>query len=119
MSKYALLLNHSTNRYSEVPEDDYMEIVKDYVAWVQEHVEKGIYVGGHKLSTDIGKTLTKTTDGIAVIDAPSTEIAEILGGIMIIETKNLDSAVSIAKTHPHFLHNHSLQIWPLDESVDD
>ncbi len=119
MSKFALLLNHPTHRYSDLPESEYMEIIKDYVAWVQTQVEKGVYVSGHKLSTEDGKRLTKSDDGITVIDAPSTEIAEVLGGIMVIETPDMATAVEVARDHPHFRHNESLEIWPLDESVDD
>lgn len=119
MSKFALLLNHPMDRYQDIPEDEYMDIIKDYVAWVQAQVEQGVYIGGHKLQTTAGKRLTKNGSSIDVIDAPSTEIAEILGGIMIIETKDLEAAVEVAKSHPHFTHNQSLEIWPLDESVDD
>ncbi|MFN3238682.1 MAG: YciI family protein [Pseudomonadales bacterium] len=119
MSKFALLLNHSADRYEAIPEDEYMDIIKDYVSWVQTQVEKGIYVGGHKLQTSAGKRLTKAPDGIDVVDAPSTEIAEILGGIMIIDTKDMAAAVEVARSHPHFVHNQSLEIWPLDEAVDN
>lgn len=119
MSKFALLLNHPMDRYEDIPEDEYMDIIKDYVTWVQNQVESGVYVGGHKLQTVKGKRLNKSENGINVVDAPSTEIAEILGGIMIIETADMDSAVEIARSHPHFVHNQSLEIWPLDESVDD
>lgn len=119
MSKFALLLNHATDRYAHLPEDEYLNIIKDYVSWVQTQVDNGVYVGGHKLDTNVGKRLTKAGDGINVIDAPSTEVAEVLGGIMIIETPDMESAVAIARTHPHFSHNESLEIWPLDESVDD
>tara|TARA_R110002111_G_scaffold187261_3_gene252925 strand:+ start:676 stop:1032 length:357 start_codon:yes stop_codon:yes gene_type:complete len=118
MSKFVLLLNHPLDRYVDIPEDDYINIIKDYVAWVQDQVEKGIYVSGHKLSTAEGRRLNKTDSGIEVLDAPTTEIAEILGGIMIIQTDSLESAVEIARSHPHFVHNDSLEIWPLDESVD-
>ena len=119
MSKYALLLNHPTDRYEDIPEDEYMDIIKDYVAWVQNQVEKGVYIGGHKLQTSTGKRLTKSASGINVADAPSTEIAEILGGIMIIETDGMEAAVEVARSHLHFVHNQSLEIWPLDESVED
>lgn len=119
MSKFALLLNHPNDRYSDIPETEYMDIIMDYVSWVQAHAEKGIYVGGHKLSTENGKRLLKDGEGINVIDAPSTEIAEVLGGIMIIETPDMATAVEIAKSHPHFRHNENLEIWPLDESVDN
>jgi hypothetical protein len=29
------------------------------------------------------------------------------------------AAVEVARSHPHFVHNQSLEIWPLDEAVDN
>ncbi len=110
MKQYVLLLPHARDRYSDVREDDYMEIVKDYVAWVQKLMADGVYVGGHKLADEPGRTLTTGSDGVTVHDSPSTELAEILGGIMIIKAKDYDDAVRIAKTHPHMTHNTRLEI---------
>ena len=50
MTTYALLLNHAPDRYDNVSDDEFMAIIKDYVAWVEEMTTKGIYKGGHKLS---------------------------------------------------------------------
>ena len=34
MAKFALLLNHAPDRYTQLGEDDYLAIIKDYVTWV-------------------------------------------------------------------------------------
>jgi hypothetical protein len=107
------------DRHDEITEEEHLDIIKDYVTWVENQVERGVNLSGHKLHTVSGKRLTKGNDGIDVVDAPATEIAKILGGMMIIETANMAEAVEVARSHPHFVHNESLEIWPLDESVDD
>ncbi len=119
MAKYALLLPHAPERYTSLSQDEYMDIIKDYVAWVEKLTERGVYQGGHKLTDDAGKTLTRRNGSVEVHDGPLTELNEVLGGLMIIEAASLDEAVDIARTCPHLVHNETLQIRQIDASVDD
>lgn len=118
MAKFALLLNHRADRYRDLAPEDYLEIIKDYVAWVEEKAEQGIYAGGHKLDTSVGKLMRRAGNGVEVHDVPSTEVAEVLGGLMIIEAADLDGAAEIARDHPHFRHNSELLVWPIDEQTE-
>lgn len=118
MAKFALLLNHAPDRYSGLTKAEYSETMGDYFKWVQDKIQEGAYVGGHKLSTATGKLVTSKTGSIEVHDIPSTEIAEVLGGIMIIEAPDFDSAVDMARAHPHLTHNHNLMVFPVDPGSD-
>ena len=115
MSKFALLLNVAPNRYEGVDQDAYMAIMKDYIAWVEMMTAEGVYQVGHRLALDGGKTLASKLGSVEVHDAPFAELAEVLGGIMVIEAKDYDDAVAIAKTCPHLVHNASMQIRQLDD----
>ncbi len=119
MAKFALLLNHAPDRYEGLSEDEYMDIVKDYVAWTETMTAEGVYQGGHKLTDDSGRTLTRRDDAIDVHDGPSAEVAEVLGGLMIIEAADYDDAVRIARGCPHMVHNTSLQIRQIDGMGED
>ena len=110
MPNFALLLPHAPDRYQGLSEDEYMDIIKDYVAWVEELTAKGIYQDGHKLTDDPGKTLSSANGGIEVHDSPATEIAEILGGLMIVRAADFPAAVEIARTCPHLKHNQTLHV---------
>jgi hypothetical protein len=110
MSNFALLLNHKPDRYDNLNENEMIEIVKDYIAWVEELTTKGIYQAGEKLIPEVGKTLVRTANTIEVHDSPFTELKEILGGFMIIKATDYNHAIEIAKTCPHLIHNESLQI---------
>jgi hypothetical protein len=110
MNTYALLLNHAPNRYDGLSEDDYMDIIKDYVAWVEKLAADGTYVGGEKLMDGPGKILNKTSSGFEVHDTPMAELAEVLGGFMLIKAADYADAVEIAKTCPHMVHNSSLEV---------
>ena len=52
-----------------------------------------------------------------VHEGPFTELAEVLGGFMIIEAADWDEAVAIAREHPHMKHNQRLEIRAIDEHV--
>jgi len=115
MKSFVLFLPHDPDRYNDLGEDDFMEIIKDYVGWVEDQTEKGVYKGGHKLVDGTGKNVTQTATGIEVHDGPFTELAEVLGGLMVIEAADYDSAVAIAKTHPHLKHNKTIEIREIDD----
>ena len=115
MTTYALLLNHAPDRYDNVSEDEYMAIIKDYVGWVQQMSDDGIYQGGHKLNTGPGKVLTSGGGGVDVHDSPFAELSEVLGGLMLIEAEDYEHAVEIAKSCPHLVHNTTLEIREVDD----
>lgn len=114
MAKYALLLTHKPDRYDGLNEDEMMAIIKDYVAWVEEMSAKGLYHGGHKLAVMPGKTLSKHNNTFELHDSPFAELAEVLGGLMIIEADDFEAAVELCKDHPHFKYNGSLEIRLID-----
>ena len=114
MSKFALLLNHAPDRYTRLSEDEAMTIFKDYIQWMEKASSDGICFGGYKLSAGPGRTVTAQSDGFDVHDSPCAELPEILGGLMIIEASDYDAAVEIAKTHPHLVHNRTLEIRQLE-----
>ena len=74
----------------------------------------GQYETGHKLKTDEGRYVTVRSGDLEVHDIPSTEIAEVVGGIMIIEAENLDAAVDTVRDHPHLKHNRDIMVLPVD-----
>lgn len=105
MAQFIMLLPHSPDRYADTSEAEFMELMKDYIGWVQEMSEKGIYAGGEKLQDEGGKVLTRDGNSVDVHEGPFTELAEVIGGYMIINADNYDAAVEIAKTCPHLKHN--------------
>ncbi len=110
MKTFMLLLNHAPDRYSDLSEDDFMTIMTDYIVWTEKLTADGIYAGGEKLADGPGRLLTKTDSGVEVHDSPMAELAEVLGGVMMIKAADYDAAVTIAKTCPHMVHNSSLEI---------
>lgn len=119
MAKFVFMLPHAPDRYTNIPDAEFMDLMKDYIGWVEEMSAKGKYVGGEKLNGDPGKVVTNRTGAIEVHDGPFTEVAEILGGYMVITADNYDEAVEIARSHPHMKHNQTIIIRQTDPSADD
>lgn len=115
MAKFALLLPHAPDRYTGMKESDYMGIIKDYVVWTEKLSAKGIYETGHKLADDLGRELVRTASTVEVLHTSATEVAEVLGGLMIIKARDYDEAVEIAKTCPHLVHNEKITVRQIAE----
>ena len=80
---------------------------------------KGKFVGGEKLMDESRKIATNTSGSIEVHDGPFAEVAEILGGYMVINAEDYDEAVKTAKSHPHMKHNETIIIRQTDPSAVD
>lgn len=116
MPKFALLLPHAPDRYTSLSDADYTDVISDYVAWVEDLTAKGTYAGGYKLTNEGGKILVAGAGEPTVHDGPFAELAEVLGGIMVIEANDWDDAVAIAKTNPHMRHNQRIEIRAVSDS---
>jgi hypothetical protein len=119
MPKFVLMLPHAPDRYENLSEADFMEVMTDYIGWVEQMSAEGKYLSGEKLNADPGRIVTNKTGSIEVHDGPFTEVAEILGGYMVIEAKDYDDAVEIARAHPHMKHNQTIIIRQTDPAADD
>ena len=113
MTQFALLLHHSPNRYQNLTEDAAMSIFKDYMSWMQSNMDSGVCSGGYKLTDDGSVSLSSKSGDIVVHERSFADMAEILGGLMLIEAADIEAAVTIAKSHPHLTHNDHIEIRQL------
>ncbi len=115
MAKFALLLPHVPDRYSGLEPEAMTEIMKDYIGWVDQLAADGVFDGGYKLVDAPGKLLVARGDGAVVHDGPFAEMAEVLGGIMVINAASMEEAVAIARTNPHLVHNRRIEIRQIQD----
>ena len=119
MATFALLLPHAPDRYTNLGEEEYMDIIKDYIAWTEEMAAKGAYQGGHKLTDDLGCKVIQGESGVEVVHTNAAELTEVLGGLMIVTADDYDGAVEIAKSCPHLVHNDTIEIRQIAEMDED
>ena len=97
--KYMLLIyaEEKTDRSEQERQDCRNEAVK----LAEQLRSKGLYVAGNPLQPSAMATSIRIRDGKRLVtDGPFAETHEQLGGYFLIEAKNLDEAIAVAKKIP-------------------
>jgi hypothetical protein len=69
--------------------------------WFEEQSRAGRLVGGEELQGPTSSTTVRIKNGKAIVtDGPYIEAKEIIGGFAIVEVKDLDEALAMAKAWP-------------------
>ena len=113
--RYLLLCCFDEERWEAIPESQRGRIMREYGELL-----KGLDKGGHHLaSAKLQSSLTATTvrgrNGKPVItDGPFAETKEQLGGYHLVECKDLDEAISIAKRFPTLPYGGAVEVRALE-----
>ena len=78
-----------------------------WMAWVEKLTKEGRYLSGEPLLPG-GKTVSGAKK--TVTDGPFAESKEVIGGYFVIEAKNYDEAVAIAKDCPDYELGGSVEV---------
>ncbi|HEY0741837.1 MAG TPA: YciI family protein [Chryseosolibacter sp.] len=78
-----------------------------WLAWVEKLTKQGRYVGGEPLLPG-GKTIKGPKK--TVTDGPFAETKEVIGGFFIVEAKDYDEAVQMAKDSPDYEYGGSVEV---------
>lgn len=81
--------------------------MQEWLDWVDKLRKEGKYLAGEPLLPG-GKTITGAKK--AVTDGPYAEGKELVGGFFIVEAKDYDAAVEMAKDCPDYKHGGSVEI---------
>lgn len=81
---------------------EFNEMIEAWTAYNQMLIEGGNFISGAGLDTaDTATVLTKSFDGSSTItDGPFVDTKEQLGGFYLVEAKDLDEALKLAKAVP-------------------
>jgi hypothetical protein len=88
------------------------ENMKAWMDWMGGLQQKGIMVAADPLQPT-GKQVNGTNK--VVTDGPFVEAKEMVGGYVIVNAKDMDEAVEIAKGCPIFNENGKLEVRPLQK----
>ena len=81
--------------------------------WFEEHRKSGKITGGEELKGTTTATTVRQRNGkITVTDGPFAESKEAIGGYALVDVKDLDEAIAMAKTWPVLS---TIEIRPLVE----
>ena len=101
-----------SERGDSIPTTEMLEAMGKYN---EELVNAGILVGGDGLKpSSFGKRIAFDGPSRTVIDGPFAETHEQLGGYFLIEAKNIDEAIAVAKKTP-MASNGTVEVRPVIE----
>lgn len=82
-------------------EDDARRAIESIAAWWREHRSGGRVVAACKLMPPYSATTVRFSDGQAcVLDGPFNSEREAVGGFGVIDVRDLDEALAVARTWP-------------------
>ena len=100
MPKFVLLL-HDIGRFDNLSPDQMQAVIQRYIAWRAKVQKDGRSVMGHKLHDGQGRVMRGAGASMKVTDGPYAEAREVIGGLFVIEARNYEEVVDLAKDCPH------------------
>jgi hypothetical protein len=117
--QYMLLCCFDEKRWEKIPESQRDGIMREYGELVQSLAKSGHHLAGGKLRSSATATTVRGRNGKpAVTDGPFAETKEQLGGYHLIECKDFDEAISIAKRIPTIPFGGTIEVRPLERTSE-
>ena len=99
--KYICLGYMEEKKWETMTEGERNAFVDECFAYDDELKRNGHYVGGEALDSSNNATTLRYRNGkISITDGPYTETKEQLGGILILEARDLNHAIQLMSKHP-------------------
>jgi hypothetical protein len=99
--KYICLGYIEPNRFESMSENERSALLDACFSYDDALRKNGHFAGGEALqSANTAKTLRWTNGKVSVIDGPYAETKEQLGGILILEARDLNHAIELMSQHP-------------------
>src|ERR1700682_2258934 len=105
--------------WEKLPQEQIATAYKQINDWFEEHSRSGKIVGGEELKGPNSSTTVRFKGGKPIVtDGPYIEAKEIVGGFAIVEVKDLDEALAMAKTWPGGGEGRIVEVRPVVEHAD-
>lgn len=99
--KYICLGFYDESKFAQLPQDVAQSMVEDCLAYDDELRRGGHILGGEALESFRNAVTLRMKDGqVEVTDGPYAETKETLGGILLLEARDLNHAISLMSKHP-------------------
>jgi hypothetical protein len=99
--KYVCLGFIDETKFAEIPPEDAQRMMEECFAYDDERRRGGHFLGGEALDSARNAVTLRTKDGeIKVTDGPYVETKEMLGGILLLEARDMNHAISLMSKHP-------------------
>jgi hypothetical protein len=118
--KYVCLGYIEQNKWESLPESEREAMMEECFAYDDVLRESGHFIGGEALqSAASGVTLRYQNGRVAVIDGPYAETKEQLGGILLLEARDLNHAIQLMSNHPGVRLGGPFEIRPAAAEINE
>ena len=116
--KYVCLGFIDETKFAEMPPEVGQRMMEECFAYDDELRRGGHFLGGEALDSARSAVTLRMKDGAVVVtDGPFTEVKEVLGGILLLEARDLNHAIALMSKHPGVKIG-PFEIRPADEKVN-
>jgi hypothetical protein len=98
--QYAFLIYGDEKVWEARDEQDRQATTEAHAKYAQLLQSRGAMLGGKELTPSSAATTVRNQGDVGVTDGPFAEAAEQLGGFYLVEAKDLDEAIELAKQLP-------------------
>ena len=105
--KYVCLGFFDEAAFAQIPQADAQRMMEECFAYDDVLRRGGHFLGGEALDSAQNAVTLRMKDGeVQVTDGPYVETKETLGGILLLEARDLNHAIALMSKHP------AARIWP-------
>lgn len=117
--KYICLGYMDENTWDAMSAAEQKTFVDECLVYDRELRKSGHFVGGEALQSVRTATTVRYKNGKPVVtDGPFAETKEQLGGIMVLEARDLNHAIQLMSNHPSTRLGGTWEIRPADEQIN-
>ena len=118
--KYVCLGFIDESKFSEIAPEDAQRMMEECFAYDDELRRGGHFLGGEALDSARNAVTLRMKHGkVEVTDGPYVETKETLGGILLLEARDLNHAIALMSKHPALLTiGNSFEIRPANEAMN-
>jgi predicted lactoylglutathione lyase len=115
--KFACLGYFDESRWNDMSKGDQERMMEECFAFDDALIAGGHWVGGGQAlqSADVAKTLRWQSGKLVVTDGPYAETKEQLGGLGVLEARDINEAIEIIAKHPALRYGSPFELRPIDE----
>jgi hypothetical protein len=116
--KFVCLGYIDQSKFESLPDEERTSLMEECFAYDDELRRGKHFIGGEALqNANNGVTLRFTGGKVAMTDGPFAETKEQLGGILLLEAKDLNHAIALMSKHPG-VRMGPFEIRPANEEIN-
>ena len=118
--KYVVLGFFDEAAFAQIPQADAQRLMEECFAYHDVLRRGGHYLGGEALDSARNAVTLRLKDGeVQVTDGPYVETKETLGGILLLEARDLNHAIALMSKHPAVrMRITTLEVRPANEAMN-